>query len=130
MSETAEIKAKESGLNAAVLRFPVLGWVIELVRKFGVTTVLLGFLVWRVDGWVSNMQDTNKSLTESALQRNTEFAKIVEQNTSQSRQTQQAIERFSEQSTSNQRSMERVLDRLERSSSTILKPNPRAPVIE
>lgn len=128
MSETA-VGAKDSGLGAAVGSGSPFRVAAELLRRFGVLTVLCGFLIWRVDGWVSDMRDTNKATTEAFQKMAVDNAKLVQENTSQSRQTQTAIEKFSEQTTTNQRSMERVLDRLERSSS-MMKVGPRAPVIE
>lgn len=129
MSETAEVKAKDSGLNAAVLRSPLLA-LAELVKRFGIVVVLLGLLAYRQDQQHTETREMNKTLTESALQNSAKFATIVEQNTTQSKQTQQAIEKFTESTNSQQRVMERVLDRLERSSSSYTKQNPRAPVIE
>jgi len=129
MSETADIKAKDSGLNSAV---PKTLWAaaVELAKRFGIAVVLLVALAWRMDQQNTETREMNKTLTESALQNTAKFATIVEQNTAQSKQTQQAIEKFTESTNSQQRVIERVLDRLDRSSSSFSKPNPRAPIIE
>jgi hypothetical protein len=127
MSE-ATVTAKDSGLNAA-LRSP---WAagMELVKRFGIATTLAVFLLWRVDSWVEDMRSTNKATTEAFQRMAIDNARIVHESTTQSRQTQQAIEKFTEQSATNQKLMERVLDRLERSSSALFKPSGRGPVIE
>lgn len=129
MSQTAEINAKESGLNSAVPRTPW-AFFLELIKRFGIAAALLVALAWRMDQQNTETREMNKTLTEQALQNTAKFATIVEQNTAQSKQTQQAIEKFTESTNSQQRVIERVLDRLERSSSSYSKPNSRAPVIE
>lgn len=128
MSDTAAVSGKDSGLNSAV---PKSLWAaaVELAKRFGIALVLLIALAWRMDQQNTETREMNKALTEAALQNTAKFATIVEQNTAQSKQTQQAIEKFTETTTQQQRTMERVLDRLERSSSA-LKPTGRPPVFE
>jgi len=130
MSETAIGNGKDSGLNSAV---PKTLWAaaIEVAKRFGIAVVLLLALAWRMDQQNTETREMNKALTESTLQNTARFATIVEQNTAQSKQTQQAIEKFTDSIGQQQRSMERVLDRLERSSSATQFRGPsRAPVIE
>lgn len=132
MSDAAT-PAKESGFNAAVMRFPIVGAGIELVKRFGIVTAFAVFLVWRVDGWISETREDNKAMTKAMTQTMTQMAvdnaKIIQENTQQSKQTQAAIEKLTEESSNNRRALERTVDRLERTSSAIA-PRGRAPVIE
>lgn len=112
MSE-ATATAKESGLNA-VVRSPW-GALFEALKKFGVATTLAIYLLWRVDAWVEDMRSTNKATTEAFAKMSVDNARIIQESSTQSKQTQIAIEKFAEQGTQNQKLMERVLDRLERS---------------
>lgn len=128
MSEAAT-PAKESGFNAAVMRFPIVGAGIELVKRFGIVTAFAVFLVWRVDGWISETREDNKAMSKAFTQMAIDNAKIVQENTQQSKQTQAAIEKLTEESGNNRRALERTVDRLERTSSAIA-PRGRAPVIE
>lgn len=129
MSETAKAEAKESGLNAAVPKTPW-GAFVDFAKRFGLAAALLVVLAWRMDQQNVETREQNKALTESALQNASRLATIVEQSTAQSKQTQQAIEKFTEGLGQQQRSMERVLDRMERQSSAFRPTSPRAPVIE
>lgn len=131
MSETT-MPAKESGISAAIKSSP-LAMVGELIKRFGLAVILLLALAWRFDQQNTETREQNKALVEAALQNSARLAVIVEQSTTQSKQTQGAIEKFTESIGQQQRSMERVLDRLERSQSAVQfrgPVQPKAPVIE
>lgn len=127
MSETAKVEAKDSGFNGAIKSPWGMFW--ELIKRFGIAAALLVVLAWRFDQQNTETREQNKALVDAAIQNASKLSVIVEQNTTQSKQTQQAIEKFTESIGQQQRSMERVLDRLERTSSA-LKPTGRPPVIE
>ena len=131
MSDTAAVQAKDSGFSVAIRSPWGLAW--ELAKKFGIVVVLLLALAWRFDQQNTETREQNKALVEAAIQNAAKISVIVEQNTAQSKQTQQAIEKFTESIGQQQRSMERVLDRVERNSSATQfrgPTAPRAPVIE
>lgn len=131
MSDTAAAQAKDSGFSSAI-KTPW-GAALELVKRFGLAVVLLIVLGWRFDQQIVETREQNKALVEAAIANSAKLAVIVEQSTVQSKQTQQAIEKFTESIGQQQRSMERVLDRVERNSSAIQFRGPvapKAPVIE
>lgn len=131
MSDTAAVQAKDSGLSSAV-KTPW-GAALELIKRFGLAVVLLLALAWRFDQQNTETREQNRALVEAAVANSAKLAVIVEQSTTQAKQTQQAIEKFTESIGQQQRTMERMLDRVERNSSATQfrgPTAPRAPVIE
>ena len=89
MSETAVMDAKKSGLNAAVG-----STIVDSLKRHGLIALLLLFGLWRVDGWVHDLREENKNMSRAVMTFAENNAKIVQENTTQSKQTQAAIESF------------------------------------